>query len=251
MPRTGGAKNPWFARIFRLYVAQRLRRNFSDLRLLGGEKLDGDGFERGFILACNHVAWWDPLLLIHLDAHLKTNGACLMDRENLRNFAFFRWLGAIPLDRRSSLSAHRDLKRAAAGFPERGRMLVIFPQGQQRPAHLPLDLKAGVAFLAATSGVPVVPLAIRYDFLQGPKAVVHLSLGSPIPPPLATAQAKTQFMRRLEGGLLEELRRIDDALLEDLSQGESLIGRDRNADKVGRSTVLSKVLNLTASGGDR
>jgi 1-acyl-sn-glycerol-3-phosphate acyltransferase len=246
MPELLG-KSPLFSSVFQLYLEWRLRRNFADVRLLGGEGLKAKELEGGFILACNHVAWWDPLLLIHLGAHLKAEGYCLMDLQNLQQFSFFRWLGALPIDRSSRRSAYRDLKRAGELLPKRGRILAIFPQGRQRPAHLPLQLKSGVAFLAQASGVPVLPLAIRYDFSEGPKPLAHLSVGSPILWTDEGRRGNKLFMQKLDGALTEGLSQIDTALLQPSGSGESLLGRSGDAHHAGRRSVLSKILHLSAA----
>lgn len=245
MPKPLG-KSRLFAFLFRLYLGWRLRRTFADVRLLGGEGFKAKDLEGGFILACNHVAWWDPLLLIHLGAHLKTEGHCLMDSQNLQQFSFFRWLGAIPIHRSSRLSAYRDLKRAAELLHQRGGILAIFPQGQQRPAHLPLELKSGVAFLAQTSRFPVVPLAIRYDFSEGPKPLAHLSVGSPLLFGDEGRRGNRVFMRALDRALTEGLSQIDAALLTPSGSAESLLGRGEDAHRAGRRSALSKLLHLSA-----
>lgn len=239
-------KRPLFGFLFRIYSAWRLRRHFSDVRLLGGESLQSGKVKSGFILACNHVAWWDPLLLIHLDAWLKTDGYCLMDRQNLGQFSFFRWLGAVPIDRSSPSRAYRDIKRASRLLPGAGRLVVIFPQGTQRAAHLPLKLKSGVAELARVSGVPVLPLAIRYDFGESPKQIVHLSVGSPLFYGESGNTRRKPFMDELKSSMEGELKRIDRFLVEANEGGISLLGRDKNADQVGRRSVLSKLLNFSA-----
>src|SRR5690606_29163115 len=161
-------KRRWLQRIIQAYVRSRLRKNFADVRICGESTIKQE-LERGpVVLACNHVAWWDPLLLVQLDAFLGSDGYCLMDQESLRQLPFFRWVGALPIDRTSPTRAYRDIQMASSVLCQPRRVLAIFPQGEQRPAHLPLAFRPGVAALAAHSGAPVIPLAIQYTYLQSP-----------------------------------------------------------------------------------
>lgn len=215
-------KSRWFLKLARPYVARRLRRQFADVRLLGGPELRERITREPVIFACNHVAWWDPLLLVHLDAALGSDGYCLMDTHNLDQLPFFRWVGAMPLDRRNSRHAYRDLRRAARVLDAPRKVLVIFPHGDQRPAHLSLEFKLGVATLALATRAPVIPLAIRYDYVEGPKPIVHLAAGSPSWF-CDSRHTRESFVADLEARVAQKLKRIDDELCTPSQTFESLI----------------------------
>ncbi len=215
-------KLPWFLKLAHPYVARRLRRQFADVRLLGGDELRGCVAEGPIILACNHVAWWDPLLLVHLDSVLGSDGYCLMDKHNLDQLPFFGWVGALPLDRTDRKSSYQDLRRSTQVLDAPGRILAIFPHGEQRPPHLSLGFRSGVATLARVTKAPVLPVAIRYDYLEGPRQVVHISVGSPISYSIEN-HSRQSFVIELEGAVGVQLDRIDAQLLAPSPDVESLI----------------------------
>lgn len=236
-------KRRWLQRIIQAYVRSRLRKNFADVRICGESTIKQE-LERGpVVLACNHVAWWDPLLLVQLDAFLGSDGYCLMDQESLRQLPFFRWVGALPIDRTSPTRAYRDIQMASSVLCQPRRVLAIFPQGEQRPAHLPLAFRPGVAALAAHSGAPVIPLAIQYTYLQSPRPVVHLAAG----PALRFnpgRDARDNFLCELEHQTAEALHRIDVHLLGGVDEFRSLLGNDRNAELRERIPAGAKALRL-------
>lgn len=234
-------KNLWFQTLSRVYVRRRLKRTFRDVRVQGIGELAAVLQTGPAIVASNHVCWWDPLLMLHLDARLGSDGHCLMDKENMEKLSFFRWVGAIPLDRTSARTAHADLTKAAGLLDRANRMVVVFPHGAQRPAHLPPEFRGGVHSLAVQSGAPVFPLALRYDFHQSDKPLAHLSIGKPI---VAARGARGEFLRRLEGEVLRELERVDSELLGGSEGFESMLGRDvdiHHAHLPGGTTWLQRV----------
>lgn len=219
--------------LVRRYVRRRLASNFADVRAMGVETLERALAEGPFVLALNHVCWWDPLVLYHLDASLKGDGFALMDKSNLDDLSFFRALGAVPLDRSSTRSSRASLAQAIGLLNGPRRYIAIFPAGEQRPPHLALDYAGGAAWLAASVGVPTVPLALRYDFASAPNALVHLVIGAPLAPPLQTPRARQDFSAHLETATREGLNAIDRELLRaekkthqsDQEQFRSLLGR--------------------------
>lgn len=238
-------KSSLFLKLARPYVARRLRRQFFDVRLAGLLRLRKLVFERPVILACNHVAWWDPLLLVHLDGVLGSDGFCLMDKQNLAKLPFFRWLGALPVDLKSRHAAYRDVLFAGKILDSPRRILAIFPQGVQRPAHFPLNFKSGVAALAERTGAPVVPLAIRYDFLEAPRQVVHLKVGEPL---LFSQETHTRelFLCELEERIKEAFFDIDHELFDPKGDFASLLGRtplDSGTERIPLPAVALRALS--------
>lgn len=237
-------KRPWLQWLFRAYLRRKLSRAFADVRLHGSEHLLSACEHGGALIVCNHVAWWDPLVLIQLDARLGTDGYCLMDEANLRQFSFFGWMGALPLDRSSRTRAFRDLKAATQILERPGRLLAIFAQGEQVPAHLPLEFKEGAAWCALRGPVQVVPLALRYDFGEGPRATVRLSAGEPLVP--LEGENAGQLSRRLEAAVGQELDKIDQSIVNSASDwpSGSLIGRKGDTEAAERRGMGVRVLQL-------
>ena len=157
--------------------------------------------EGPLIVAANHVSWWDPLMLVLLDEALGGESAVLMDADNLRRLPYMRWLGAIPLERRQGTSPRGGLRAAAEWLDRPGRVLFIFPQGKQRPAHLrPLGFQRGVELLARMSGAGVAPMALTYGWREAQHPSAAIALG---------AVARTASTDALEAEVSGLLARLD------------------------------------------
>lgn len=215
-------KNQFFLGVFRPYIRRRLRQNFFDVRVSGLTRLQHIASRGPLILACNHVAWWDPLILMHLDSVLGSDGYCLMDKQSLKQLPFFRWLGALPIDRTSPRAAYKDLDRACEVLQRSRQILAIFPQGEQCPAHLPLVLKPGVEALARKTCAPVVPCALRYDYLESPRPIVHLKLGEALSYEIEKS-SKPGFLKKLEEKMGEALAKIDEELVNKGGEFQSIL----------------------------
>lgn len=113
------------------------------------------------LIACNHLSYFDPVT--HTYAALKAGRRPrYLSKEELFRVPVFGWVmrshGQIPV--RRGTGDLRPLVLAEEALA-RGEMVVIYPEGTvtQRPDHLPMRGKTGVARLALASGVPVIPMA--------------------------------------------------------------------------------------------
>jgi 1-acyl-sn-glycerol-3-phosphate acyltransferase len=233
-------RTPWFLGLARRYARRRLARALDGLHAAGVEEARRAAAERPVILAANHVAWWDPFLVVALDEALGTEGYALMDAANLRGLPFFARLGAIPLDRSSPARLRSGLRAAAALLDRPGRAVWMFPQGKLRPAHLrPLGLQPGVGLLARLApGAAVIPISVQYAFGEHPAPAALAWLGAAIPPEVAaTEEGARRLERALEGGLA----RIDAALAEEAPPLPALVpSRLRRPDAGLGSRVMAR-----------
>ena len=101
---------------------------------------------------------------------------------------FFHAIGAIPVDRHSSRAAQESLD-AALAVVRAGRAFGIYPEGTRSRDGRLYKGRTGVAWLALTAGVPVVPVGlVGTDEVQPvgssfPRpAKVRVAFGRPISP---------------------------------------------------------------------
>lgn len=144
-------------------------RVFRGLRVTGVENVPREG---PVVVACNHFSAWDPPVVavasrrpLDFMAKVELFGSEL-------SAAFMRGLGAFPVDRsRSDVGAVKEaIRRLNAG-----RAVGIFIQGTRNAGDAAaLD---GAAFIAQSSGAPVVPAAV---WLEGKR--FHVTFGEPIKP---------------------------------------------------------------------
>lgn len=150
----------------------------------------------GFLLAVNHNAWVDsPLLVGALYRHLPQR-VYFISRSHR-----YASLGSVTI--------HPDhpsgVIPACLDLLNKGRIVVVYPEGASNPLPILQRPKTGIARLAHLSGLPVVPVGIRGTFgITVPAScfcflafwqTIRLEIGAPLQfPKIAEAdQAKDQL----------------------------------------------------------
>jgi 1-acyl-sn-glycerol-3-phosphate acyltransferase len=117
-----------------------------------------------FVWAANHHSWWDPFVASAVLTRARRPAGLLMRQDNLSRYAFVRRLGVFSArEVRSGLTCLAD-----------GRVLVIFPEGELRPAGPIGPLARGAAWYAHRAAVPLAAVAVRVAVRghQAPEAYV-------------------------------------------------------------------------------
>jgi 1-acyl-sn-glycerol-3-phosphate acyltransferase len=143
-------------------------------RIEGLEHIPADG---AAIVAGNHLSFSDHFLM---PAIIKRRITFLAKAEYFTGpgikgrltAAFFRSAGQIPVDR-SGKDAGQAAIREGLGVLGKGELLGIYPEGTRSHDGRLYKGKVGVAVMALTAGVPVVPCAMVGTFeIQPPGQVV-------------------------------------------------------------------------------
>ncbi len=107
---------------------------------------------------------------------------------------FVTMLGAFPVHRGS---ADRDALKACTDIVSGGSPLVMFPEGTRCHGPVVEELFDGTAYVAAKTGVPIIPVGIGGSEAMLPKGAKRprrqklvLVVGDPIPPPARTEQGR-------------------------------------------------------------
>lgn len=131
------------------------------LNLIGRFEIRGKEYvplTGGMILASNHIGFLD-LVMVYF----------VIDRTDLfipvaEKWEKVGWIRALsgPLNLLFVDRFNPDLKaiRKMIGLMEQGKCLIIAPEGTRSPTGTLIEGKPGVAYLAARSGFPVMPVAI-------------------------------------------------------------------------------------------
>jgi len=204
-------KSRWGRALFRFDARRRLEGAFSRCLVAGLPSLAALLESGPAIVAMNHVSFWDGFLLPCLEHELGADAYCLMDGANLAELSFLRFAGALSLDRTNVHRARADLQRAARVLDRPGRLLFVFPSGEQAPARFPLRFLSGVSCLAQLARVPVVPAGLAYEFLGDAKPEIRVSIG----PAVSLVHQSLANRRRLQQAVRVELDRIDASLVAD------------------------------------
>ena len=145
----------------------------------------------GLILVGNHLGRLDPFLVYTL---LNRNDIIMLVAEKYQKSALIRWMvkqvDGIFIDR---FNADFHALRVVLNRLKQGGILVMSPEGTRSPTGGLIEGRPGAAYLAAKSGLPVVPVAEfggedrrvieRLSRLR--RADIHVRVGEPfILPPL-------------------------------------------------------------------
>jgi 1-acyl-sn-glycerol-3-phosphate acyltransferase len=136
---------------------------------------------------------------------------------------FVTMLGAFPVHRGT---ADRDALKACTDIVNGGSPLVMFPEGTRQQGPIVQELFDGTAYVAAKTGVPIVPMGIGGSEAMMPKGAkllkrskLVLVIGDPIAAPPKTDSGR--MPRSAVAALTKELDRV----LQDLfDEAQALAG---------------------------
>ena len=182
------------------------RANLRLLRVVCGIRADFRGLEKippgGLIIASKHQSVWETFALLPY-----VNDPTFILKRELMWIPLFGWClwkaGMIPVDRGARGPALAAMTERAKVEVQRGRQIIIFPEGTRRPPGAEPRYKFGVAHLYAETAVPCVPVALnsglfwpRRSFRRFPGTVV-VQVCEPIAPGLD----KSDFIARLQDAI--------------------------------------------------
>lgn len=135
----------------------------------------------GFILACNHISYYDPPLV---GCCVRRNFYFFAKRELFR-FKPFGWIlnrvNARPVNR---AGVDRAAIETAVDILKGGNALTVFPEGTRSKTREFLPVKPGIGMIARQAEVPIVPAYIHgtnqlWNCLIG-RTRLSVSYGEPI-----------------------------------------------------------------------
>jgi len=163
------------------------------------------------IILCKHQSAWETLAL----QVVFPPQVWVLKRE-LLSIPFFGWALAltspIAIKRSDGKGAMRQLLKQGKERLAQGFCVVIFPEGTRVPFGQHRKYKIGGAMLAASSGVPVIPVAHNAGRLWGKNAfnkhpgVITMSIGKPIE---TTGLKAEEINQRVEKWIENEIQTLD------------------------------------------
>jgi 1-acyl-sn-glycerol-3-phosphate acyltransferase len=195
------------------------------VRVVGSEKIPTEG---AFVLAPVHRSNVDfALASLVTKRPMRFMGKDSIWKSKLLG-RFVTMLGAFPVHRGS---ADRDALRACTDIVNGGSPLVMFPEGTRCTGPVIEELFDGTAYVAAKTGVPIIPVGIGGSEAMMPKGSklprpsrLVLLVGDPIPAPAPTESGR--MPRSAVGALTQELHTV----LQDLfDEAQVLAGRSNKS----------------------
>jgi 1-acyl-sn-glycerol-3-phosphate acyltransferase len=181
--------------------------NFWLLRVVCGVACEFRGIEKipagALLIASKHQSLWETFALITLFA----DPAFILKRE-LMWIPFYGWYawkaGMIPVSRGKRAQALADMTNSARQELNRGRQILIFPEGTRRAPGAAPAYKFGVAHLYGETGVACLPVALnsglfwpRRSFRRYPGTIV-VEILDPVAPGLSKQQLIDELARVIE-----------------------------------------------------
>lgn len=150
--------SPWIDRVIRTWSRAWLAASGTQLNIVGGEHVDVD---ESYVVVCNHLSTLD-IMACFLAVPLPIRYLAKKELFRIPLLAQgMRAIGIIEVDRSARSAVHAEVNRRAKELVEKGRSLIIYPEGT-RPRDGVLDpFKKGAFTMAIASGLPVLPVTIH------------------------------------------------------------------------------------------
>ncbi|MEK3825654.1 MULTISPECIES: lysophospholipid acyltransferase family protein [Paenibacillus] len=224
-------KSKAFDRVFSLYNHYYLlRRRFRSFTLSGSldphivdrKRLDGVlpiAPDQPVVYFMNHSSWWDGLLLYHAAKQTsRGDHYVMMEERQLRQYAFFRKLGAYSINKDSASGVRTSLQYTNELLAA-GKRVWIFPQGEiLHQEARPIQFRPGIGLVLRRFPQAIaVPVTLCHGMVQHDLPEISMKAGLPIVEDWKTWKSE-EIAHRL-GCVLEQQLNDHRATLIRLGQG--------------------------------
>ncbi|MGD2007507.1 MAG: lysophospholipid acyltransferase family protein [Cellvibrionales bacterium] len=182
-------------------------------RVHGLEHLPPKGDNQRIILCPKHQSTWETFFFPSMAPH---SLAYVFKRE-LLYVPFFGWsmarLDMVHIDRSARSEAWAKVASLGAKLMDKGKWVIMFPEGTRTPRGSQGDYKSGAARLALATGARIIPIAVAsgrcwprrsWRFIPG---TIDVSIGPPME--IADGESPAELMSRVEDWIETEMRVID------------------------------------------
>lgn len=200
-----------------------LRRQFSGLFLANQHRLRELDPTQPIVAACNHTNWWDGFVILLLARVFPERTFYLAQEErHLHRYRFFTRLGAFGLD---PAAPRAGLREALRLLRQPQNVVWMFAQGKLLPSWQPIIIRRGANLLARQSHAQILPVTLRYEWLEGSRATIIANFGLPL-----AARCGTE---NLEAALQDNFHELDALIFQqDISSFRPLVPPKRSINQV-------------------
>ncbi len=137
-------RNKFVAKLFKPYLAYRLRKAFNIIQHNEVEIMDG----HSILLLCNHFSWWDGFFADRLTSiYLHRDFYIMMQEDHLKKRMFFNLLGGFSINQKSK-EVVSSLQYAAQLLSNPKNLVTIFPQGALISNHTEeIEIGRGIEYV--------------------------------------------------------------------------------------------------------
>jgi 1-acyl-sn-glycerol-3-phosphate acyltransferase len=181
-------------------------------RISGWEHLPAAGDRRRVVLCSKHQSTWETFFFPSCMPH----PLAFVFKQELLRIPFFGWalgkLDMIHIDRSRRTEAWSRVARQGASLMDRGKWVIMFPEGTRTERGRQGTYKTGATRLACETGAVVIPIALSsgrcwprrtFRFIPG---VIDVVIG---PVMESAGRDPAALMGEVEAWIEGEMRRID------------------------------------------
>lgn len=168
--------------------------------------------EGPFILACKHQSSWDTAIFLML---FNNNPVYILKKELLKIPLFGSYLKAIdmvPVDRSGGSSALKSMTKMIKERTDKGRSVVIFPEGTRTLPGEKVKYQPGIAFIYLDESIkaPVIPTVLNSGkFWSNKKFLTYPgTINIEYFPEIKPGLNRKKFMEKLETTMEEASDRL-------------------------------------------
>ena len=202
-------------------------------RVRGLSNLPSRRDNQHIILCPKHQSTWETFFFPSMMPHPL---AYVFKRE-LLYIPFFGWslarLEMVHIDRSARGEAWNKVARLGTKLMDKGKWVIMFPEGTRTERGSKGDYKTGAARLAIATEARIIPIAVSsarcwprrtFRFIPG---VIDVSIGQPIIP--LAGESPVELMARVEAWIEQEMRVIDPEAYPDSRQAKGPDASARSA----------------------
>lgn len=183
-----------------------------DYRVQGAEQLPSARDMRRVILVSKHQSTWETFFYPSMAPHPLS----FVLKKELLHIPVFGWcirhIDMVHIDRSRRKEAWEKVAEEGAQMMNRGKWIIMFPEGTRSERGSQGVYKSGAARLAIATGASLIPIAVSsgrcwprrsFRFIPG---CIDVSIGPPIEP---DGRRPDELMGAAEAWIETEMRRID------------------------------------------
>lgn len=204
-------KNILLQTLMSVYVEQLLKRSFQQMHWYAPCPLPSTPV----IFIANHSSWWDGPILYYLSRKkLPQDIYFLMHEKGLRDYPYFRQLGAFSVNRDHPKEILRTIQYAASLLKDQ-KSVWLFPQGDEFPmAKRPLQFQSGIIRIWETKrDIPIIPICYHYAFESTKKPNVYVMAGCPIRYDDVEGKSRKEKINHLEQLYTDQLDHFNNVIM--------------------------------------
>ncbi len=232
-------------------------------RVIGGVRYEVQGMEnlpaaednQRIILCPKHQSTWETFFFPSMMPH----PLAYVFKQELLLVPFFGWalarLEMVHIDRSARSEAWNKVATLGAELMDRGKWIIMFPEGTRTQRGEAGVYKTGASRLALATGARIVPIAVTsgrcwprktWTFIPG---TVTVSIGEPLE--AGPDESAGDLMARVEAWIETEMRRIDpEAYPQASNVGEDLLSEGETARQLAERAEAAGATAATTVDGD-